>query len=94
MAHACDGNLHWRGPIGAHAGGGPWPSSSIRAAAERVVRTALDLSGTNTVEHVVCALKWLWLGAALGEQQLVFERSMKAVFDPLGLLAPASFLAR
>lgn len=40
------------------------------------------------------ALKRPWLAGELGERQVELQRSVKTVFDPLGLLAPASFLAR
>lgn len=92
VAHAGDGNLHV-GLLAPMQDGELEPPASIHAAAESVVRTALALGGTITGEHGVGALKRLWLAEELGEQQVELQRSLKAVFDPLGLLAPASFLA-
>lgn len=93
VAHAGDGNLHV-GLLTPMLDGEIEPPASIHEAAERVVHTALALGGTITGEHGVGALKRPWLADELGEQQVELQRSVKAVFDPLGLLAPASFLTR
>lgn len=93
VAHAGDGNLHV-GLLAPMRDGEVEPPAAIHAAAEKVVRKALELGGTITGEHGVGALKRPWLASELGEHQVELQRSVKAVFDPLGLLAPASFLAR
>lgn len=92
VAHAGDGNLHV-GLSTPMAPGEVEPPPSVHAAADRVVRTALELGGTITREHGVGALKRPWLARELGTRQLQLQRSVKDVFDPLGILAPDSFLA-
>ncbi|WP_052436648.1 FAD-linked oxidase C-terminal domain-containing protein [Georgenia sp. SUBG003] len=92
VAHAGDGNLH----VGLSAPMRPGevaPPPRIHAAADMVVRTALDLGGTITGEHGVGALKRPWLVRELGHRQLELQRAVKQVFDPAGILAPDSFLA-
>ena len=37
-------------------------------------------------------VKRRWLRDELGETQLALQRAVKAAFDPLGILAPDSFL--
>jgi glycolate oxidase len=92
VAHAGDGNLHV-GLSVPMAPGEVEPPAPVHAAADRVVRTALELGGTITGEHGVGALKRPWLARELGTRQLQLQRSVKDVFDPLGILAPDSFLA-
>lgn len=92
VAHAGDGNLH----VGLSTPMRPGevePPPSVHAAADRVVRTALELGGTITGEHGVGTLKKPWLAQELGMRQLQLQRSIKDVFDPFGILAPDSFLA-
>ncbi|GAA3689956.1 FAD-linked oxidase C-terminal domain-containing protein [Arthrobacter ginkgonis] len=92
VAHAGDGNLHI-GLSAAMRPGEAEPPAAVHAAADAVVRAALDLGGTITGEHGVGALKRPWLERELGTRQLQLQRSVKAAFDPLGILAPDSFLA-
>jgi FAD/FMN-containing dehydrogenase len=92
VAHAGDGKLHVRLPTPT-APGEAEPPAPVHAAADRVVRTALVLGGTITGELGVGALKRPWLASELGPRQLELQRSVKDVFDPLGILAPDSFLA-
>ncbi|MFH5821260.1 FAD-binding oxidoreductase [Georgenia sp. AZ-5] len=92
VAHAGDGNLHV-GLSRPMRPGEAEPPAAVHAAADQVVRTALDLGGTVTGEHGVGTLKRPWLTTELGERQLDLQRAVKAAFDPLGILAPDSFLA-
>ncbi len=81
VGHAGDGNLHpsivWRRE---RAEG--WP------AAEAVFRAALELGGTITGEHGIGTLKRPWLAEEIGEVGMAVHRSVKATFDPLGILNP------
>ena len=90
LAHAGDGNVHAKLLADLEDGCVP---QSLHDAADALVRTALDLGGTITGEHGVGRLKTPWLGLELGARQLDLQRRLKAVFDPDGLLSPASFLA-
>jgi glycolate oxidase len=51
-------------------------------------RAALALGGTLTGEHGVGLLKRHWLADELGDTSYELQRSLKAVFDPLGILNP------
>lgn len=55
-------------------------------AADEVFRRALELGGTLTGEHGVGVLKRRWLSLELGEDSMQLHRSIKAAFDPLGIL--------
>jgi len=57
-------------------------------AADEVFRRALELGGTLTGEHGVGVLKRRWLSLELGEDSMQLHRSIKAAFDPLGILNP------
>ena len=54
----------------------------------RCTRAALEFGGTITGEHGVGSLKRDWLPAELGEVGMEVHRSVKAAFDPLGILNP------
>lgn len=90
VAHAGDGNIHAKFTAPTPADGS-FPDVLHRAADE-AVRMALKLGGTITGEHGVGVLKRPWLELELGTRQLELQRQLKAVFDPLGILAPDSFL--
>lgn len=91
VAHAGDGNIHARLTAPTQPDGSA--PASLPAAADELVRLALELGGTITGEHGVGVLKRPWLEAELGADQLHLQRQIKAVFDPLGILSPDSFLA-
>lgn len=83
VAHAGDGNLHpnfiFHGDV---------VPDDIWAAADEMFLAALRLGGTLTGEHGVGILKRRWLRDELGDSQLELQRSIKNVFDPLGILNP------
>ncbi|WP_322097301.1 FAD-binding oxidoreductase [Nakamurella alba] len=92
VAHAGDGNLHPALSV-AKRPGETAPPEVLRIAADELVRAALAVGGTISGEHGIGALKREWLADELGEPQLDLQRRIKAVFDPLGILSPDSFLA-
>ena len=83
VAHAGDGNLHPNFVFQ-----GTEVPAAVWAAADELFLTALRLGGTLTGEHGVGLLKRRWLGDELGSEQLELQRSIKAVFDPQGILNP------
>jgi glycolate oxidase len=83
VAHAGDGNLHPNFVFE-----GPEVPESIWAAADDLFLAALRLGGTLTGEHGIGLLKRRWLRDELGDDQLELQRSIKAVFDPAGILNP------
>lgn len=83
VAHAGDGNLHPNFVFE-----GPELPESIWAAADDLFLAALRLGGTLTGEHGIGLLKRRWLRDELGDDQLELQRSIKAVFDPAGILNP------
>jgi len=92
VAHAGDGNLHATVFV-ARAAGETAPPARLEHAADAVVRRALALGGTLSGEHGIGRAKRPWLLDELGEVQVELQRRVKAVFDPLGLLAPDGFLS-
>eukprot|EP01133_Synstelium_polycarpum_P023712 gene23712-28417_t len=86
VAHAGDGNVH---PtfVFDRAADGSVPEA-VWTAADEVFRRALELGGTLTGEHGVGVLKRRWLSLELGEDSMQLHRSIKAAFDPLGILNP------
>jgi glycolate oxidase len=85
IAHAGDGNLH---PIVVGERGGTVTEGPPWEAACAVFDLALALGGTLTGEHGVGLLKRTWLRQELGDESISLQRSIKAVFDPLGILNP------
>lgn len=83
IAHAGDGNLH---PNFVHQPGDV--PEHVWAAADELFRAALELGGTLTGEHGVGVLKRRWLADELGDTSYDLQRSIKAVFDPAGILNP------
>jgi glycolate oxidase len=89
MAHAGDGNLH---PIiVAGRPGDPIPARAHRAADE-IFALALRLGGTVTGEHGVGVLKRAWLAKEAGPVSLDWQRRIKDLFDPRGILNPGKAL--
>lgn len=90
VAHAGDGNVH---PTFVFE---PLPDGAVPdhvwAAAGDVFHAALELGGTLTGEHGVGTLKKRWLSLELGETALALQRSIKNVFDPVGILNPGKVL--
>ncbi|QAY58937.1 FAD-binding protein [Microbacterium protaetiae] len=83
VAHAGDGNLHPNFIFE-----GTEVPQKIWDAADDLFHAALRLGGTLTGEHGIGVLKSRWLAAELGDDQWQLQRSIKTVFDPLGILNP------
>ena len=90
VAHAGDGNLHPNFIYTAEDDGSV--PERIWDAAGELFAEALRLGGTLTGEHGIGLLKRRWMGDELGEDQLELQRSIKAVFDPLGIMNPGKVL--
>lgn len=84
-AHAGDGNTH---PTVCFDHTDPDESRRARASFDAIMALGLELGGTITGEHGVGVLKKEWLARELGETGIELQRSIKAAFDPLGLLNP------
>ncbi|MFJ1803434.1 FAD-binding oxidoreductase [Streptomyces sp. NPDC088180] len=84
-AHAGDGNTH---PTVCFDHTDPDESRRARASFDAIMALGLELGGTITGEHGVGVLKKEWLARELGETGIELQRSVKAAFDPLGLLNP------
>ncbi|MRG61393.1 FAD-binding protein [Agromyces sp. CFH 90414] len=89
LAHAGDGNLHPNFVFDEPAPGEPDVPLHVWSAADELFRAAVALGGTLTGEHGVGVLKRRWLRDELGDDQWELQRSIKAVFDPAGILNPA-----
>jgi glycolate oxidase len=88
-AHAGDGNLH---PSFDVVGNDPRSEAELQAAAlaaaDELVEETLRAGGTLTGEHGIGALKRRWFTDEVGEESARLQRSLKAVFDPHGILNP------
>lgn len=93
VAHAGDGNLHPALSLPATpedpAGALPGP---ILAAADEVVRAALELGGTISGEHGIGTAKQHWLDLELTPTSRELQHRVKRSFDPRGLLNPGKAL--
>ncbi len=83
--HAGDGNLH---PCFFFDADDPAQVAAAHAAFNDVVHTAWALGGTLTGEHGVGTVKAPWLEGELGAAEVARQRSLKALFDPLGIMNP------
>lgn len=85
VAHAGDGNIH--AAVAYHGA-----DSGERSAAERILRSlaeeAVRLGGTVTGEHGIGSLKRDLLDLQQSPAVRGLQRSIKAVFDPIGILNP------
>ncbi|MEW2070062.1 FAD-linked oxidase C-terminal domain-containing protein [Streptomyces sp. NPDC007346] len=84
-SHAGDGNTH---PVVCFDHTDPDESRRARESFDAIMALGLELGGTITGEHGVGVLKKEWLARELGETGIELQRSVKAAFDPLGLLNP------
>jgi glycolate oxidase len=93
IAHAGDGNLHPSLAL-PHADGdtpGRLPAPLL-AAADELVRTALDLGGTVSGEHGIGTAKRDWLDLELSPASRDLQQRLKTAFDPHQLLNPGKAL--
>ncbi|WEH41608.1 FAD-binding protein [Streptomyces sp. NBC_01218] len=84
-AHAGDGNTH---PVVCFDPADPDESRRARESFDAIMALGLELGGTITGEHGVGVLKKEWLARELGPVGIELQRSIKAAFDPLGILNP------
>jgi glycolate oxidase len=87
--HIGDGNMH---PTVVFDRGDDDAIARAQVAFDAIMPLALELGGTITGEHGVGLLKRSWLREELGETSYSLQQSIKAVFDPLGLLNPGKVL--
>jgi glycolate oxidase len=85
VAHAADGNLH---PMIVLDQDESITEGPAKAALGEMFHLAKGLGGTLTGEHGVGLLKRDWLQDELGDISLDLQHSLKALFDPLGILNP------
>jgi glycolate oxidase len=85
FGHAGDGNLH---PNILFDLRDPDEVQRVEFAARDIFRAAIRLGGTLSGEHGVGTLKREFLEEAQGGLAVALSRSIKAVFDPHGLLNP------
>ncbi|MFE0046701.1 FAD-binding oxidoreductase [Streptomyces albireticuli] len=84
-AHAGDGNTH---PVVCFDPDDADEARRARESFDEIMALGLELGGTITGEHGVGVLKKDWLARELGPVALELQRSLKQVFDPLGILNP------
>jgi glycolate oxidase len=87
--HIGDGNMH---PTVVFDRGDDDAIARAQVAFDAIMPLALELGGTITGEHGVGLLKRSWLREELGETSYALQKSIKAVFDPLGILNPGKVL--
>jgi glycolate oxidase len=85
IAHAGDGNLH---PLIITPAGDDDARIRAQRAFESILDDALALGGTVTGEHGVGLLKMRGLRQEVGPAVISLHRSVKAAFDPQGILNP------
>lgn len=88
-AHVGDGNTH---PTVVFDPTDPAAAERAQLAFADVMRLGLSLGGTITGEHGVGQLKRSLLRTELGEVSHDLQRSIKDLFDPLGILNPGKAL--
>ena len=87
--HVGDGNVH---PVIAFDPDDPGQCAAATAAHARVLALAIELGGTVTGEHGIGVEKRDALDAELGATVRELQRSIKAAFDPTGILNPGKKL--
>ncbi|MFH8340297.1 FAD-binding oxidoreductase [Streptomyces sp. AM6-12] len=88
-AHAGDGNTH---PTVCFDASDEDESRRARESFDEIMALGLELGGTITGEHGVGVLKKEWLAREIGPVGVEMQRSVKQVFDPLGILNPGKVL--
>ncbi|CEA09913.1 putative FAD-linked oxidoreductase [Arthrobacter saudimassiliensis] len=91
VAHAGDGNLHPTFWINTNEA--PEGLDRLNAALDESVNVALAMGGTITGEHGVGQYKLRWLPLEQGAQVLEYQRRIKELFDPAGILNPGKAIA-
>lgn len=89
VAHAGDGNLHptfWIDRAGDAVDADAM--DRLNLALDASVTAALEMGGTITGEHGVGQYKLRWLGLEQPEPVREFQRRIKELFDPAGILNP------
>ena len=92
VAHAGDGNLHPAFSVPKRPSDGGVPPAALDRRG-RVGPHRDCAGGTASGEHGVGITKRPWLVDEIGKSSLHLQRSLKAVFDPRGILNPHTFLA-
>lgn len=87
--HVGDGNMH---PTVVFDRSDEAAVERAQRAFDAIMRLGLDLGGTITGEHGVGLLKREWLANELGPLNARLHRSIKAAFDPRGILNPGKVL--
>jgi glycolate oxidase len=89
VAHAGDGNLHptfWIDRKGSTVDTGAM--GRLQQVLDESITAALQMGGTITGEHGVGQYKLRWLGQEQPEPVREFQRRIKGLFDPAGILNP------
>lgn len=89
IGHAGDGNMH---PLLVFDGNDPDEVARARAAFSDIVRLALALGGTIAAEHGVGTLKRPFLEDEVEPTHLAWQRSVRELLDPQGMLNPGKAL--
>lgn len=87
--HAGDGDLH---PTTFYDKDNPLAASALEAANNEIIDAALKLGGTITGEHGVGTEKIPFMTKRFTAVEIAAQRSIKAAFDPAGLLNPGVML--
>jgi glycolate oxidase len=87
--HAGDGDLH---PTTFFDKDNPKAAAALEAANNEIINAALDLGGTITGEHGVGTEKRQFMTKRFTPVEIAAQRSIKAAFDPAGLLNPGIML--
>lgn len=81
--HAGDGNLHvnflWNDPA---------DEPRVKAAIEALFRSVVTLRGTLSGEHGIGTLKAPYLGIEQSDELIAWQKRVKTLFDPKGILNP------
>ncbi|MGE0783949.1 FAD-linked oxidase C-terminal domain-containing protein [Mycolicibacterium sp.] len=87
--HAGDGDLH---PTTFYDKDNPLAGAALEAANNEIIAAALALGGTITGEHGVGTEKIPFMTKRFTPVEIAAQRSIKAAFDPAGLLNPGIML--
>jgi glycolate oxidase len=87
--HAGDGDLH---PTTFFDKDNPKAAAALEAANNEIIEAALSLGGTITGEHGVGTEKRQFMTKRFTPVEIAVQRSIKAAFDPAGLLNPGIML--